>query len=292
MKIQSWQLYQRQGLPLEAKVQMSLERIKAWCAHFNYKVYVSFSGGKDSTVLLDLVRKVADDVPAVFFDTGLEYPEIREFVKSVSNVEWIRPKRSFAYVIEKYGYPVISKEVSQKIYEIRTTKSEILKNKRLHGDENGNGKLARKWLKLLDCDFKISPMCCDALKKNPSKLYEKHSGRKPFIGTMASDSQLRLSNYLRHGCNQFESRRQVSQPLSFWLDEDVWNYIKVNNLPYSSIYDMGYQNTGCMFCIFGCHINKRPNKFELMKDTHPKQYEYCMDKLGIRHVCETLSIPH
>lgn len=105
-------------------------------------MYISFSGGKDSTVLLDLVRSEYPNVKAVFVDTGLEYPEIRSFVKTFDNVEILKPKKNFKQVIQEYGYPFFSKENAQKIYEIKHTGSEILKHNRLHGDSKGNGKLA------------------------------------------------------------------------------------------------------------------------------------------------------
>ena len=106
-------LYQMQSLPLQAKIQMTRRRISEWVDTFGEDgIYVSFSGGKDSTVLLDIVRKDYPDVKAVFVDTGLEYPEIRSFVKGFENVDWIKPKMTFKQVIEKYGYPFISKEVS------------------------------------------------------------------------------------------------------------------------------------------------------------------------------------
>ena len=92
---------------------MTRRRISEWVDAFGEDgVYVSYSGGKDSTVLLDIVRKDYPDVKAVFVDTGLEYPEIRSFVKGFENVDWIKPKMTFKQVIEKYGYPFISKEVS------------------------------------------------------------------------------------------------------------------------------------------------------------------------------------
>lgn len=113
-------LYQMQSLPLSIKVRMTQNRIRGWINEYGEDgVYVSFSGGKDSTVLLDIVRKLYPDVLAVFVDTGLEYPEIREFVKSFDNVEWLRPKKTFRQVIEEYGYPFISKEVSDKVHGAR-----------------------------------------------------------------------------------------------------------------------------------------------------------------------------
>lgn len=113
-KHEFWELKQMQSLPLDAKIQMTRTRILAWIEQFGIDgVYVSFSGGKDSTVLLDVVRRDFPNVKAVFFDTGLEYPEIREFVKTFDNVDWIKPKMNFRQVIEKYGYPFISKEVSE-----------------------------------------------------------------------------------------------------------------------------------------------------------------------------------
>ena len=113
-------LYQMQSLPLSAKIQMTRQRIRGWIDEYGEDgVYVSFSGGKDSTVLLDIVRKDYPNVKAVFVDTGLEYPEVRRFVKTFSNVDWLRPKMNFRQVIEKYGYPFISKEVSETVYYAR-----------------------------------------------------------------------------------------------------------------------------------------------------------------------------
>ncbi len=274
----------RQGYPLKAKVMLTNERIIEWYEHFEGGVYISFSGGKDSTALLHLVRSIYPDVPAVFFDTGLEFPEIREFVKTIDNVEWIKPKLNFKETLNKYGFPVVSKEVSQKISEIRTTKSEKLLNIRLHGNDKGHGKVPEKWKYLADAPFDISNKCCDTFKKNPAKGYEKRTGRKAFIGTMASESSGRLTSYLTHGCNSFSENRPVSMPMSFWLESDVWDYIKLHDLPYAKVYDMGYDRTGCMFCMFGVHLEKGENRFQRMAVTHPKQHSYCMDKLGLRDV--------
>ena len=276
-KLEYWQLQQRQGQPLDIKEQMTAARIKAYYEKLNGDVYVSFSGGKDSTALLHHVRRIYPNVPAVFVDTGLEYPEIRDFVKTVDNVVWLKPKMPFTQVIEKYGYPVVSKETAQKIKEVRETKSEKLKSKRMNGDEKGNGKISDKWQFLINAPFKISDRCCHVMKKQPVKKYEKETGRSAIVGTMAADSRLRESSYLQHGCNSFEGRA-MSTPMAFWLEKDVWDYIKKYNIPYSKIYDMGYSRTGCMFCMFGLHMDES-NRFDRMRITHPQIYNYCMDKL-------------
>ena len=104
-----WQLQQMQGLPLELKVRKTQLRIREWYEHYNGDVYVSFSGGKDSTVLLHIVREMYPDVPAVFSDTGLEFPEIRAFVKTIPNVTWLKPAMSFRQVLEKHGYPWLAR---------------------------------------------------------------------------------------------------------------------------------------------------------------------------------------
>lgn len=80
-----------QSLPLELKIAKTKLRIKEWYERYCGNVYVSFSGGKDSTVLLYLVRELYPDVPAVYVDTGLEYPEIKSFVNTFDNVIILKP---------------------------------------------------------------------------------------------------------------------------------------------------------------------------------------------------------
>ena len=132
-------LRQRQALPLRAKVLMTQSRIREWYNHYDGDVYVSFSGGKDSTVLAHLVHDIYPDVPLIFSNTGLEYPEIQSFARKMG-AEFVRPKMMFSEVVSKYGYPVISKEVSETIWYAR----------KIHGTEG-------KWLRLLGKCFKEEP---------------------------------------------------------------------------------------------------------------------------------------
>lgn len=121
------ELKQFQAMPLEVKIAMTKVRIRDWVNYYGQNgVYVSFSGGKDSTVLLHMVREEYPDIPAVFVDTGLEYPEIREFVKTFDNVTWVKPKLTFKQVIEKYGYPFISKEVAECVYGARKYLTQLI----------------------------------------------------------------------------------------------------------------------------------------------------------------------
>lgn len=117
-------LKELQALPLERKIQITQARIIEWYQHYNGQVCVSFSGGKDSTVLLHIARKIYPNIPAVFSNTGLEYAEIQRFVKTWDNVDIVVPKMRFDQVISTYGYPLIGKEVAEAIYYARKIRSQ------------------------------------------------------------------------------------------------------------------------------------------------------------------------
>jgi len=283
--IKRTKLLQMQALPLEEKVRASMRRIEEWLAAFP-DAKVSFSGGKDSTVLLHIARRVKPQIEAVFADTGLEYPEIRAFVARTPNVQIVRPKLSFLEVVQKYGYPLISKRMAQYIGEVQRTSSEYLRNLRMTGIQRDGtlrqgSKISNKWQFLVTAPIKISDQCCKHLKKNPMDAI----GNAPIVGTMAVDSDQRLEMFYKHSCNAFDLTRPRSAPLSFWTELDIWQYIRQNDLQYSQIYDLGYPRTGCMFCCFGIHLEPRPNRFERMQITHPKLFDYCMDgPLQLRRV--------
>ena len=325
-KHSSYDLKQMQTVPLEQKIAMTKRRIREWYDYWDGMVYVSFSGGKDSTVLKHIVDSMHLDVPAVFVNTGLEYPEIQKFVRSIkdgkyecfnSYVDIVRPEMRFDEVLKTHGYPVVSKEVSNTVYGARhgggsgkwkSTRLQKLRGERLDKDGNKSRYNCEKWGFLLDAPFEISDKCCGVMKKTPMKRYSKETGRKPILGTMAEESRLRYQKWLQHGCNAFETKDPKSQPMSFWTEQDVLHYIKKFNVPYASVYGdivptskdeqiegqltafdvlndyettqlktTGASRTGCIFCMFGCHLEKEPNRFQRLKETHPRQYEYCIN---------------
>ena len=129
-------LAELQALPLNRKIQITQTRIIAWYQHYNGKVCGSFSGGKDSTVLMHIARELYPNILAVFSNTGLEYPEIQRFVRKFDNVTIVQPKMRFDEVISKYGYPLIGKEVAEAIYyarRIRSAEREIRRRLKLDG---------------------------------------------------------------------------------------------------------------------------------------------------------------
>lgn len=327
-------LQQMQSLPLSAKILMTKRRIREWYDYWDGQVYVSFSGGKDSTVLLHIAREVYPDIEAVFVNTGLEYPEIQSFVKTFDNVTILRPKMRFDEVIKKYGYPIIGKEVSQAIWYAKNGSAWAINQ--LNGlDCHGNphefkASMYCKYKPLCDVDFKVSDKCCLIMKEKPMSEFEKT--KKPIIAIMASESKKRETTWLMTGCNAFDSQRPVSKPMSFWTEQDVLQYIKENNIPIASVYGdvvykedsdqmriedygiegcgteklctTGCDRTGCIFCAFGAHLEKGESRFERLKRTHPKQYDYCMgggaydtdglwkptkDGLGLRHCIDVLN---
>jgi len=172
-----------------------------------------------------------------------------------------------------------------------------------------------KYQFFLDAPFEISQKCCSVMKKSPAHSYMRKTGRHPMMAQLASESRLRTQQWLKNGCNGFDMKQPVSNPMAFWTENDVLMYIYLNKIPIAKVYGdviidsggeiegqmslaeyglfeienptfrtTGVSRTGCMFCGFGCHLEKGEGRFEKMRKTHPKQYEYIMksrDKGGL-----------
>ena len=310
-----------QAMPLYLKIAFSKQRMREWVQRFGSNgVYVSFSGGKDSTVLADLYaqfcKEFGYEMWLAFVNTGLEYPEIQKFVKwyaehlqdkyeIVVHLEVLRPKMRFDEVIKKYGYPLISKSVSNCVAGAKKgqqSRINLLNGLDCDGSDRKSKFSQLKYRPLLDVDFEVSDMCCDVMKKSPSYIYQRKTGKMPILATMAQESMLREKNWIKNGCNAFEAKHPQSAPMSFWTEQDVLQYIKQYEVPIANVYGdvveedndgceytetlfgdacgelrtTGCDRTGCIFCAFGCHLEKEPSRFQRLKQTHPRQYEYCI----------------
>ena len=241
-------LIARQNLPLEIKARLSRERIERFVDEYGLEsVYIAFSGGMDSTVLLHLCREVCgygDSFKAMYLDTWLEYPQIREFVKTFENVDIIKPEKSLKQIIEEDGWCFPSKEVANLIHDYRAGKPHAIK--KFHGlDKDGNKSEFRqryiKWLPLVESKFVFSGKCCQDMKHGPAEKYEKRTGRHPLMALMASEGKQRMNSYLKTGCLTFDSNRPKATPMGFWTKQDVFNYVRINGLkiasPYGKIYE-------------------------------------------------------
>ena len=169
-----------------------------------------------------------------------------------------------------------------------------------------------RWKFLINAPFRISNKCCDVMKKAQIKSYGNKTGRIPITAQMASESRLRTQHWLQNGCNAFNAKKPISNPMSFWTEQDVLLYIMTYNIPIASVYGdvvvdyegmgqiegqmsitdfldatekeefeldkpllktTGCSRTGCVFCGFGCHLEKGESRFERLKKTHPKHYK-------------------
>ena len=161
-----------------------------------------------------------------------------------------------------------------------------------------------KWLPLArDAPFLISHYCCFKMKKSPMHKYQTAHKYKPILATLAEESRVRKQAWIRHGCNAFESKNPMSQPMSFWTEQDVLSYIVKYHLPIASVYGdivsldtdgnsypsvdvtgevqcnlkcSGCQRTGCVFCGFGAHLEKGETRFQRLAFEEPRKYEFCI----------------
>jgi 3'-phosphoadenosine 5'-phosphosulfate sulfotransferase (PAPS reductase)/FAD synthetase len=317
-----------QRYPLRVKIGRTLARIMEYQKRLDGKVYVSLSGGKDSTVLADLTARVYDMLrgsdPAgkhtltlVFVDTGLEYPEIRAFVPQFADwlretrglpvkLEILRPERSFGRIVAEYGYPVVSKELSRTVYYARRGSEWALKKMDGKFRDGTRAEKYRRYIKykyLLDAPFPISAACCDKMKIMPFRGFERQSGLWPITGTMAEESFLRQSSWLKNGCNSYGNRRTISNPLSFWTEQDILRYLLLTGIPYAPIYGeiseengklktSGCRRTGCFPCLYGIQNEREPNRYQSMRITHPKLYAHCVDTLKCGEVLDYMNVKY
>ncbi len=331
-----------QAWPLERKIRVTQTRILEWYKHYNGAVRVSFSGGADSTVLLDLARRVSPEIGAVFVNTTFEFPEIVQFVKGFDNVEILTSKRNYRQVVETFGYPSISKETSTYLHRMQRNpacvkayhdgahlqspewirahfssipfsfwKCMLGFTQKMADDFLQTGVLPKsqygipkRWQYLIDAPFEISDRCCYHLKKAPVLRHSKAHGYHMIVGTLAVESHLRKQMWMRQGCNAYAAKEPKSAPLSFWTEQDILQYLQRTNIPYCSLYGdivdagngklrfTGYQRTGCMGCLYGCHLEGSPNRLQMLKVTHPAIYNYLFEKLGYKQVCDFIGIAY
>lgn len=283
-------LHTRQAWPLNQKIDHTVGAIEAfvnYCKEHGRAPYASFSGGLNSTVLLDLARRYVDpNMPGVFCSTGNEYPEIVRFVRHTKNVTIIRPTMTPREVMARYGFPLVSKEQAHAMRDIQTSKSEKLRNYRLYGDGIRTcGILARRWRYLITEPYMTSEKCYELLKKRPFAKYNRSTQSLPMVGTMAGESKRREMTYInRGGCNIFsdDPTKTHSAPLSIWTNTDCWDYIHRFDVPYCSIYDVpGIDRTGCVFCGFGAHLGGGSLSRTLFpaSETLPNGYELHQQRL-------------
>lgn len=278
-------LRERQKWTLDQKIDHSLGVIEQFYNTLNGNVYVAFSGGKDSTTLYWLARRLYPDIKAVFCNTRNEYPEITKFVlgmkKEGYNIDIVIPEYKPHEVVSMFGFPLVSKQTSNLVWYKRNRPDTQKAEQAVNNDRTSIARVAYKYRYLFDTPYEVSDKCCEYLKKRPMHKYDLEHGVSPILGTMACESKMRESSYVRLGqCNTFnnrDKRKQKSRPLSIWLEEDVWECINRYNIPICEIYtkEGGLTRTGCACCGFGAQFDD-DNRMLYAYEHYPRIYDYFM----------------
>lgn len=226
-------------------------------------------------------------------------------------------------ILQEFGFPVLSKEIAGKIETLQhpTEKNKTVRHAIITGEtgefggyrKNTRMKLSNKWLEKFGGyenenegvnygipDFKVSSKCCYYLKEKPCDDWAKEHNSVPYLGLMASEGGRRAKSLMINGCNYFGKTTVRSAPFAIFNRQDILQLALELQVPVPEIYgtierkDDGTlyttkaQRTGCSMCGFGIQLEKRPNRFDLLKERNPKEWEYwmyrcCKDEDGTQY---------
>lgn len=310
------ELLMLQALPLDIKILKTKQRLRDAIDYFGVEhLFLAVSGGLDSTVLHYILKELEEEenlphIPRVFSNTGNEYDGVLQNARSLCDVE-VKPLMTPHEVWTKVGYPVGSKKIARMIHDLQNPTEKNAKSRNLYlngirsdGQKGSSySKLAKRYYPFIepDCPYKVSNKCCDILKKEPMKRYQKESGRYPIIATMSDEGGARAQSYLQTGCNAFKQGKSL--PVGFWTKQDVLQYIVNNNIPipveYGEIVEVNgkldttlEKRTGCFICMFGAHLEKGENRFQRMKRLYPKRWNYAINVLKIGEVLDLYGVDY
>ena len=303
-------------MSLDDRIRDACHRIEELYYETHGKCYVSFSGGKDSTVLLALIKMCEEiytipvgGIPAVFSNTGIELGVTVDFVRWVkenwySNVLIVRPEHSFDWVLKNKGKPLKSKLRSEFLKRYRTNRTEnvmrnLVEGITVSGRNARRTKLADKDMHMLHDDFPIMPSkdCCSVMKKKPFAKYAKENGIKGYMaGVRMAEGGARELNAVG---NKFRGKTKIctsisggyikKAPIIDWTDEDVEGFIKKYNVPLSKAYTVyGMDRTGCMGCPYNMHIDK---SLEYLYYHEPNRYKASMFWLKDVYIAQNVVLP-
>ena len=254
-------------LGLNRKIRESKKYIREFYNYLDGLVYISFSGGKDSTVLRHLIKSMYLDVPVVFCNTTNEKKEIYDYVKLHKDTIWLLPKKGFVWCLKNHGFPMVSKKVCRKVKDLKKPTKENAKSRSNWNNPKSAFRLANKWRFLLDEDF---------------RRYQRETKRKPFTGVMGEESQQRERNIIQNGVNILKGKNIKSNPLAFWTENDIWLYAELYNIRFAENYYNRIINdivipadkrSGCKVCLMGygfeCNKNEM-TRLDKLRILEPK----------------------
>jgi 3'-phosphoadenosine 5'-phosphosulfate sulfotransferase (PAPS reductase)/FAD synthetase len=259
-----------QSLPLKEKIKLTEVFIDhLLCDH--KRPVVTWSGGRDSTVLLSIIMRQKRDIDVAWINTGVEFPECTRFVHHIKN-DWhlnlhvAKPETNFWDITQKYGWPMLGKGGSGYWW----SRADRL-------ERQGKTRLAQATR-----EAQISAACCRILKEKPmKKLCRSLEADCVIVGNMVSESRQRFLTWAQRGQCYFSKRerRCTAWPIAWWTHEDILEYHRVTNLPHSPIYDMGHTRNGCWPCLMD--IRFPDNKLKALRKSHPKLWRFLIVDKGL-----------
>jgi len=299
------ELTQDQELMLEMAVDDAMFRIKRDYERLEGNIYLSFSGGKDSTVVGELIKmcKLPTDIEFVFSNTGIEFDATKRFVQNYDypNVRMVKPRKPWGKVLKDHGTPVLSKLKSEALGTYQKSIDDPLSTSRgrqlisgvsekggVVGDSRTMYGLAEKHFHFLhpDLEYDIANRCCHYMKKLPFTDYEKDSGVDgAFSGVRTAEGGVRAIAY--DSCVKFKRKHGkdflLSMPIIDWTDEVVELFIKKYNVKLSDAYEVyDLKRTGCVGCPFAG--DNLYHELKMTKEHEPLRYKATMKWLGTAYM--------